>query len=183
MGTPAHGRGDPVQHSWPDLTCYGCGPANPDGLHLESYPGADGATLVASVDPEPPFTSGTPNVMYGGHIASLIDCHSVWTAITFAYRDEGRPLGSSPRIAYVTARLCVDYRAPTPLDRPVHLRAWIDGDVGRETTVRTDLGPEGRVTATGEVVAVRVGPSVGVDPRRDDERSPRTPRPERRDAD
>ena len=152
-------RTEPVQTSWPDLTCFGCGPANVDGLHLESYVGEGGETLVATVNPDETFNSGTPNVMYGGHIASLIDCHSVWTAITFAYRAEGRPLGSAPRIAYVTGRLNVDFQRPTPLDRPVHLRAWVDGDVARKTTVRSELGPEGTTTASGEVVAVRIDPS------------------------
>ncbi len=149
---------EPVQHSWPDLTCYGCGPANDEGLQLKSYLGDDAETLVASVDPNEMFTSGAPNVMYGGHIASLIDCHSIWTAITFAYRAEERPLGSAPRIAFVTRDLCVDYRKPTPLDQPVHLTAWVEGDVGRKTTIQSKLGTEGEPTATGEVLAVRVSP-------------------------
>lgn len=160
MNEISDGRTQPVQLSWPDLTCYGCGPANADGLHLESYLGEEGETLVATVRPDETFNSGTPNVMYGGHIASLVDCHSVWTAITFAYRTEGRPLGSEPRIAYVTGRLNVDYHKPTPLDQPIHLRGWIEGEVARKTTVRSELGPEGTTTATGEVVAVRVDPSV-----------------------
>lgn len=157
---------DPVQHSWPDLTCYGCGPANDEGLHLRSYPGADGETLVARVDPDERFNAGAPNVTYGGHVASLVDCHSIWTAITFAYCAEGRPLGSDPRIAYVTSELCVDYRAPTPLDRPVDLTARVDGRVGKRTRVTTELVPAGDAdpTATGEVVAVRVpAPEVGAD--------------------
>lgn len=158
MDAPADPSGEPVQHSWPELTCYGCGPSNPEGLHLESYVSEDSERLVASVDPDERFTSGAPNVMYGGHVASLIDCHSIWTAITFAYRAEERPLGSAPRIAYVTGELCVDYRAPTPMDEAVRLSARVDGEVGRKTTVRTELGPADETTATGEVVAVRVDP-------------------------
>ena len=158
MAQTPDGTNDPVQASWPELTCYGCGPANEAGLHLESYLDEAGESLVATVHPDEVFNSGAPNVMYGGHVASLLDCHSVWTAITFAYRSEGRSLGSPPRIAYVTGRLSVDYRKPTPLDRPIHLEAWVEGDVGRKTTVRSELGPEGVTTATGEVVAVRVDP-------------------------
>ena len=150
----------PVQDTWPTLRCYGCGPANPDGLQLKSYVGEDGETLVATVEPDERFTSGAPNVMYGGHVASLLDCHSIWTAITFAYRDEERPLGSEPQIQYVTGQLCVDYRKPTPLDRPVHLTAWVDNGVGRRTTVRSEIASEGEITATGELVAVRVDASA-----------------------
>jgi hypothetical protein len=150
------GRTVPVQHSWPELTCYGCGPANDAGLHLESYLSEDGEALVATVDPDAVFNSGAPNVMYGGHVASLLDCHAIWTAITFAYRAEGRPLGSDPQISYVTGSLSVDYHAPTPLDEPVHLRAWPEGEVGRKTTVRAELGTGGDPTATAELLAVRI---------------------------
>ena len=149
---------DPVQHSWPDLTCYGCGPANERGLHLESYRSDDGERLVATVHPDEMFNAGAPNVMYGGHIASLVDCHSIWTAITFAYRAAERPLGSGPRIGYVTGELDVTYRRPTPLDEPIRLAARVEGEVGTRTTVRSELGPEGETTATGEVLAVRLDP-------------------------
>lgn len=155
MPPSLHPGADPVQASWPDLTCYGCGPANDVGLQLKSYLGDDGETLIATVHPDEVFNSGAPNVMYGGHIASLIDCHSIWTAITFAYATEDRPLGSSPRIAYVTGELCVDYLAPTPLDQPIELTAWVDGDPGKRALVKSELGPEDEVTASGEVLAVR----------------------------
>ncbi|WP_435347379.1 PaaI family thioesterase [Haloarchaeobius sp. HRN-SO-5] len=182
MDRPEYGRDAPVQHSWPDLTCYGCGPANERGLQLQSYLGPDDERLVATVDPDATFNSGAPNVMYGGHVASLLDCHSIWTAITFAYRAADRSLGSSPRIGYVTGRLRVDYRAPTPLDRPVHLRAWVDGDVGRKTTVRSELGPVGETTASGEVRAVRADPDEDTHHRRADRPAGGTPS-DRGDAD
>lgn len=151
---------DPVQSSWPELTCWGCGPANDEGLHLESYVAEDGDTLVATVDPAATFDGGGPDVMYGGHIASLVDCHSIWAAITFAYRAEDRPLGSDPRIAYVTGDISVEFHRPTPVDRPVHLAARIAGEVDKRTTIRSEVGPEGQVTATGEVEAVRIDPSA-----------------------
>jgi hypothetical protein len=161
MAAPVYGVDVPVQHSWPDLTCFGCGPANEEGLQIESYLGPDRETLVAAVGPHPTFTSGAPNVAWGGYVASLVDCHSVWTAITFAHEDEGRPLESDPHVEYVTGQLSVEYRAPTPLDEPLRLRAWVEGEVGRKTTVRSEVGPEGETTATGEVVAVRVDSESG----------------------
>jgi len=147
MPQSPHSGPDSVQTSWPDLTCYGCGPANEVGLHLESYLGEDSETLVATVQPDEIFNSGAPNVMYGGHIASLIDCHSIWTAITFAYIAENRQLGSSPRIAYVTGELCVDYHAPTPLDCPIELTAWVDGDPGTRRERRDRRVRRGRPPA------------------------------------
>lgn len=110
-------RAAPVQHSWPELTCFGRGQPNPGGIRLESYLDADGETLVASVDPDERFTSGAPNVAYGGFVASPVDCHSIWTAMTFAHRAEDRLLDSEPRVTFVTGRSSVEYHEPTPPDR------------------------------------------------------------------
>lgn len=150
-------REEPVQASWPSFDCFGCGPANPDGLHLHSFERADGS-LVASVDPDPRFKSGYPNVTYGGLIASLVDCHSIWTAITAAYRAADRPLGTEPRIAFATGELDVTYHRPTPLDGGIDLHAWVDGAVGRRTAVTCEVSPSGatETTATGQVTTVRV---------------------------
>lgn len=150
----------PLQHLIRDFTCYGCGPANPDGMHLQSYWSEDQHFVTAIFEPQPKFTAGFPNVMYGGTIASLIDCHSLWTAMAFAYRAEGRAVGSDPVILYVTGELSVKYLQPTPLDCPIHLRAWVDGAVGRRMAVACELGPEGSVTASGRVMAVRINTSL-----------------------
>lgn len=145
-----------VQDVWREATCYGCGPANPDGLHIKSYLSDDGQFLIAAFVPQPKFNAGFPNVMYGGLIASLLDCHSVWTAIVFAYKAEGREIGSLPAISYVTGRLTVNYLKPTPLDQTIHLKAWIEGKIGRKTRVLSELGTGEVVTATGDVTAVRI---------------------------
>ncbi len=78
------------------------------------------------------------------------------TAMAFGYRAENRETGSLPVIACVTGQLLVNYLKPTPLEVPVHLKAWVDGDVGRKTRVLCELGPEGDITATGEVIAVKI---------------------------
>ena len=54
----------------PEGTCYGCGSANPDGLHLKSYWSADGQMVVAQFEPQAKFTSGFKGALYGGLIAS-----------------------------------------------------------------------------------------------------------------
>jgi acyl-coenzyme A thioesterase PaaI-like protein len=144
-----------LQDHWPNGTCYGCGPANPEGLHIKSEWSDDGQFVVATFQPHPEHNAGFPNVMYGGMIASLIDCHSIWTAIAFAYRQEERPIDSIEAISYVTAELNVKYLKPTPIDQPVHLKAWVEGEIGRKTRVLCEFGPEGVVTATGNTIAAR----------------------------
>lgn len=146
----------PVQDIWPEATCYGCGPANPDGLQIKSFLSEDGRYLVATFHPKSKFNAGFPNVMYGGLVASLIDCHSVWTAIVFAYKAENRDLGSQPSISYVTGQLNIKYLKPTPLDQPIRLKSYVEGEIGRKTQVLCELGTDNLVTATAEVMAVRI---------------------------
>lgn len=143
---------------WPQGMCYGCGPSNPDGLRLKSYWSADGQFVVATYTPPAKFSSGLPGALYGGMIASLIDCHSNWTAMAFSYKAEGREPGSKPAILSVTGTLGVKYLKPTPMGVPLRLRAWVDGAVGRKTRVICELSDGQVVTAVGDSTFVRVDP-------------------------
>lgn len=148
---------EPVQDlAWPEGTCHGCGPANTDGLQLKSYLSEDNDRLVATFEPSAIFNSGVPNIMYGGLVASLIDCQSIWTAIVFAHLAEDRPL-TGDLMLHVTSELTVDYRKPTPLDQPIYLQSWVKGTLGRKTRIVCELGPDDTVTAVGNVLAVRSG--------------------------
>jgi acyl-coenzyme A thioesterase PaaI-like protein len=144
-----------LQDAWPSATCYGCGPANNEGLRIKSYWSEDGSEVVCTFEPEPKHNAGFPNVMYGGLVASLIDCHSVWTAIAHTYRAEGREHGSLPAISYVTGSLTVRYLKPTALDIPVILRAHVTELHPRKAMVHCDLYSGEEKTAEGDVLAVR----------------------------
>jgi acyl-coenzyme A thioesterase PaaI-like protein len=134
--------------------CHGCGADNEKGLRIKSY--WDGDEAVATWRAEPHHCGGTPNNLNGGIIASLIDCHSLNLAIARAYRDEQRPIGSEPRVGYVTANLNVSYLKPIPLWETVELRARIDKIEGRKTWVSCSLTAVGELRATGTVLGVRV---------------------------
>jgi acyl-coenzyme A thioesterase PaaI-like protein len=144
-----------LQDAWPGATCYGCGPANAEGLRIKSYWSEDGSEVVCTFYPEPKHNAGFPNVMYGGLVASLIDCHSIWTAIAHTYRAEGREHGSAPAISYVTGSLTVRYLQPTALDKPVILRARVTELHPRKAVVHCDLYSGENKTAEGDVLAVR----------------------------
>jgi acyl-CoA thioesterase FadM len=77
-------------------------------------------------------------------------------AIAQAYRSEQRPIGSAPRIGYVTAHMSVSYLKPTPIDQPIELRARIAKLEGRKAWVNCTLSSAGEVRATGEVLGIRV---------------------------
>lgn len=134
--------------------CHGCGAANERGLRLKSY--WDGDDAVASWRAEPHHCGGTQSNLNGGIIASLIDCHSLNLAIAHAYRAAGRPIGSVPRIGYVTASLQVTYAKPTPIDQPIELRARMTKLEQRKAWISCTLSAVGEVRAVGEVLGVRV---------------------------
>ncbi len=134
--------------------CHGCGAANEKGLRLKSY--WDGDEAVATWRAQPYHCGGTPGNLNGGIIASLIDCHSLNLAIAHAYRAEGRPIGSAPRIGYVTASMNLTYVRPTPVDGLIELRARIIKLEGRKAWVHCTLSAAGETRATGEVLGIRV---------------------------
>jgi acyl-coenzyme A thioesterase PaaI-like protein len=144
-----------LQDAWPSGTCFGCGPANPAGHHIKSYWSEDGSEVIAIFRPGPEYNAGFPNVAYGGLIASLIDCHSIWTAIATTYRDEGREHGSLPAISYVTGTLTVKFLQPTPLDAPIVLHARVTDLQPRKATVQCEVYSGETKTAEGTVLAVR----------------------------
>jgi len=139
-----------------DCDCWGCGRRNDYGLGIKSYWSGDEA--VCAWQPKEFHIAGPRNVLNGGIIATLIDCHSICTAVAAAYRGEGRAMGTDPPIRFVTGALNVSYLHPTAIDRPVTLRATILEAKPKKTVLRCSVNSNGKETARGEVVAVRVPP-------------------------
>lgn len=143
------------QDNYPDdlSQCYGCGRLNPHGLQIKSY--WEGEEAVCRYTPEP-YHTAIPGYVYGGLIASLIDCHSTGTASAAACRTEAGSSRVEPATRFLTASLHVDYLKPTPIDETLEIRAVIKEIKGRKVVVASRLIAAGKVCATGEVVAVRV---------------------------
>jgi len=133
--------------------CYGCGRLNADGLQLKSY--WDGEETVAIFHPQPCHTA-IPGYVYGGLLASIIDCHGTGTAAAAAYRAEQRDFGTEPPIRFLTASLHVDFRRPTPLGVPLQLTGQVTEYSLKKVVVAVTVTAEGVVTVRGEVVAVRL---------------------------
>ena len=145
--------GKAFQDHYPDnvAQCYGCGRLNADGLQIRTF--WDGDESVTRYRPRP-YHTAIPGFVYGGLIASLIDCHGTGTAAAAAHRAEGRDMDSEPRLRYVTAALHLDYLKPTPIDGELELRGRVKEIKGRKITVETTVFAGGVATARGEVVAV-----------------------------
>ena len=133
--------------------CYGCGRLNPHGLRIKSY--WEGEESVCRFQPHP-YHTAIPGYVYGGLIASLIDCHATGTAAAATCRAEGRDLGTEPPVRFVTGSLHVDYLAPTPIDAVLELRARIREIKGRKVKLDISLSAKGTVCARGEVVTVQM---------------------------
>ncbi|WP_018467755.1 PaaI family thioesterase [Calidithermus timidus] len=134
--------------------CWGCGKDNPKGLQIKSY--WEGEEAVCTFHPRPEHMAGPTHILNGGIIATVLDCHTVCTAMAALYRAEGREIGEGPVIWCATARLDVTYLRPTPIDRPVHLRARVEEIAGRKVRLSCTLYSGGLECARAEVLAVRV---------------------------
>ena len=133
--------------------CYGCGRLNEHGLRIKSY--WEGEETLCTFEPKP-YHIAIPGWVYGGLIASLIDCHCTGTAAAFAYRAEGREMGTEPYFRFVTASLHVRFLRPTPLGVTLQVRAYAKEVKGRKVVVDARVLAQGEVCARGEVVAVRI---------------------------
>ncbi|ASJ98442.1 MULTISPECIES: PaaI family thioesterase [Shewanella] len=149
-------QGIAFQDAYPDdlSHCYGCGRNNERGHQLKSY--WRGEQTIAHFTPEP-FHTAIPGFVYGGLIASLIDCHGTGSASAAAQRAlelAGERLDESPR--FVTAALNIDYLAPTPMGVELELVGEITEVKPRKVVVEITLSAEGKVCARGHMVAVRM---------------------------
>ena len=135
----------------PDFAhCFGCGPSNPAGHQLKSF--IQGNDVIARFTPSPHHMS-VPGFVYGGLLASLVDCHAMATAASAEMTDE-----SAPR--FVTAALHVDYLKPTPLGPELEIVGRIKERSERKAIVTLSVSVSGSVTVRAEVVAVRIPKSM-----------------------
>jgi len=138
----------------PHSACFGCGPANREGLRIRSMPD-EANTVTAEWKPEPRYEA-FPGMVNGGILGSLLDCHANWTAAYGIMRARGE---SHPPCT-VTAEYTVKLLRPTPSDRPLRLSARVV-EFPREDRawVEATLSADGQVCATcrGLFVAVKPG--------------------------
>ena len=148
-------REKPVQDFYPDdlSYCYGCGKLNENGHRIKSY--WNHGNTISHFTPKP-YHTAIPGFVYGGLIASLIDCHGTGTAALVSYRAEEREPGSMPPLRFVTASLQVDFLLPTPLGCELELIGTAIEIKGRKVVSEIEVFTNGVLTAKGKVVAVQM---------------------------
>jgi acyl-coenzyme A thioesterase PaaI-like protein len=136
----------------PNGICFGCGPANPQGLHVRSF--VSGDAVVCDWQPEP-HHQAFPGALNGGIVGALLDCHSNWAAAHHLMTLAGVDHAPST----VTADFHVKLRRPTPVDGPVRLIARVVEASEDRAVVEATLEAGGQITSTcrGTFVAVKPG--------------------------
>lgn len=136
----------------PQSSCFGCGPANPQGLRVRSF--VDGEEVKAEWQPQS-YHEAFPGILNGGIIGSLLDCHSNWTAAYFLMKQSGmeRPPCT------VTADYAVRLLRPTPTQGSIELKAKVVEIFSDRAVVEAELHAGGKLCATcrGTFVAVKPG--------------------------
>jgi acyl-coenzyme A thioesterase PaaI-like protein len=143
------------QDYYPDYFahCFGCGSLNEYGHQIKSF--WQGEESICHFQPEP-YHTAIPGFVYGGLLASLIDCHGTGTAAAAGYRAEGRGMDTEPALRYLTASLKVDYHKPTPLGPVLEVHGRVKEVKGRKVVIEEWITVNGEITVRGEVVAVQV---------------------------
>jgi acyl-coenzyme A thioesterase PaaI-like protein len=138
----------------PSTVCFGCGPANPKGLHIKSHPG-EGGEVVCAFTPEK-HHEAFAGVLNGGIVGTLFDCHCNWAAAYHLMRAAG---ADAPPCT-VTAEYRVVLKRPTPTGAgPITIRARVVEATADRATVEGVMEAGGKITATcrGVFVAVQEG--------------------------
>jgi acyl-coenzyme A thioesterase PaaI-like protein len=144
-----------IQDLYPDSLahCYGCGKNNPNGFQLKTYLADEGT--IAHFTPGPQYTA-IPGSVYGGLIASLLDCHGTGSAAAFICQAENIPMELPVPVRCVTASLKVDFKAMTPMGVELELRGKLRSIEGRKVWVDMSLTANGTLCATAEMLAIRL---------------------------
>ena len=146
-----------IQDLYPDelAHCYGCGKSNLDGFQLKTY--LVGDETIAYFTPQPKYTA-LPRSVYGGLIASILDCHGTGSAAAFVCKNEHISLVDATTIPVrcVTASLKIDFKNPTPMGVELELKGKLRSIEGRKIWVDMTLTAHGIICATGEILAIRL---------------------------
>jgi acyl-coenzyme A thioesterase PaaI-like protein len=140
-----------IQSFYPDEFnyCYGCGQLNEHGLKIKSY--EEGGEVIAVFNPQP-YHIAVPGYVYGGLIASLIDCHGIATSAAAASNISK----TNKAERFVTASLQIDFIEPTPLGVQLELRGKAVEFKGRKVISEVNLFAEGKLCVKGKVIAVQI---------------------------
>jgi len=131
--------------------CFGCGRLNKDGHQLKTF--LIGNETISEHIPDKNKTA-IEGIVYGGLLASLIDCHGTGSASAFYAKKNGIKLKQYNAPRFVTGNLNVSYLKPTPLNKKLTLKGTLKEIKERKVVVSISVFCEDTLTVKGEVVAL-----------------------------
>jgi uncharacterized protein (TIGR00369 family) len=124
--------------------CFGCGQANPTGLHLEFLLAEDSSVVCLALVPD--TFEGPQGYLHGGIIATLLD-----ETMSKSVRARG--------FTAMTRQMEVDYLRPVPSSTPIRLEGHVTRNEGRKHwTEARILDAERTVLAIGKGLFIEVRP-------------------------
>jgi uncharacterized protein (TIGR00369 family) len=125
--------------------CFGCGPANPSGLHLEFMLAEDGTVVCRASIPD--TFEGPRGYVHGGIIATVLD-----ETMSKAVR--------SHNVVGMTRHMEVDYQRPIPSGEPIRLEGRVYHHEGRKHWAEASILDErGSVLAHSKGLFIEVRPN------------------------
>ncbi len=126
-------------------TCFMCGRENDFGLKMVWYNNPESNQVEATVTIEEHF-NGYPGIVHGGIVAAILD------------ETAGRAVmldGDFDKL-FVTLRLNMTYRKPTPTNTPLKAVGWLEhkGNKGMKVAAKLLL-PDGAITTECKAVVIR----------------------------
>ncbi|MBI5947237.1 MAG: PaaI family thioesterase [Chloroflexi bacterium] len=115
-----------------DAHCFGCGPANPEGLHIDVR--RVGEHAVEATYTVPPHYCGATGVVHGGIQATVLD------EVMGKAAQTALPDGDARRI--VTAEIALRFRRSAPTGRPLVVRAHVARIEGSNVFIEAALCDE-----------------------------------------
>lgn len=137
----------PLAHS-ANNHCFGCGPANDTGLHLEFFLSEDGSVVAFPIVSD--LFCGHPGFLHGGIIATLLD-----EAMSKAVRAKGR--------LSMTRKMDVDYLRPVPSGTSLRIEGRVARSEARKHWAEATISNEEKtVLAHGKGLFIEVSPKPRV---------------------
>lgn len=144
-----------IQDLYPEnlAHCFGCGKENKEGYQLKTF--LEGEETISTFLPSEKYTA-LPGSVYGGLIASLLDCHGTASAAAFACVKDEIPLEGIIPVRCVTGNLNVNFKALTPMGVELIIKGRLKSIEGRKIIVEMTLSANDSICATGEILAIRL---------------------------
>jgi uncharacterized protein (TIGR00369 family) len=142
--TPASGH-NTKDHAIPKNYCFGCGPDNPDGMHLKFHLDEERRRFVSNFKLSSRYV-GPPAHAHGGIIATILD----------------EAMGKVNKIRHVVAltkEMTIEYVRPVPLGKQLTVEGRERSVRGRVHTNTAEIRNE-----KGEVLARSKGKFIAIDP-------------------